>query len=259
MIEIENKYITPVEMEQLNHDILVSMLPILEPYKAIEGNKISDVDHLIDQKLIEFLNTNDKYATQAHLFSNNPNYSRALQSACYNALVNPKFNINQPWFIEHSIERRNYELFEDIAKPLLTNDAYYMKFTSPGFMDLNIEIIDENRLAIAHNFELNGDLMADPDVEFTVDKENRLLYPQTYQQDTLQIYERLDGNPIRINELNQFMNQWFNNITDQYYIVDKVYSENFELSKKENPSAMRKFCKEHDIPWMCPAPKELER
>ena len=80
--------------------------------------------------------------------------------------------------------------------------------------------------------------MADPNVEFTVDKENRLLYPQTYQQDTLQIYERLDDNPIRINELNQFMNQWFNNITDQYYVIDKVYSENFELSKKENPSAM---------------------
>lgn len=259
MIELENKYITSVEMEQLNHDILVSMLPILEPYKSMEGNKISDVDYLIDQKLIEFLSSDDKYATQAHLFSNNPNYLSALRSACYNALVNPKFNINQPWFINHSIERRNYELFEDIAKPLLTNDAYYMKFTTPGFMDLNIEIIDENRLAIAHNFELNGDLMADPDVEFTVDKENRLLYPQTYQQDTLQIYERLDSDPIRTNELNQFMNQWFNNITDQYYVVDKVYSENFELSKKENPSAMRKFCKEHDIPWMCPASKELER
>lgn len=259
MIELENKYITPVEMEQLNHDILVSMLPILEPYKSMEGNKIFDVDRLIDQKLIDFLSSDDKYATQAQLFSNNPNYNRALRSACYNALVNPNFDINQPWFIDHSIERRNYELFEDIAKPLLTNDAYYMKFTTPGFMDLNIEIIDENRLAIAHNFELNGDLMADPDVEFTVDKENRLLYPQTYQQDTLQIYERLDSNPIRTNELNQFMNQWFNNITDQYYVVDKVYSENFEFSKKENPSAMRKFCKEHDIPWMCPAPKELER
>ena len=259
MIELENKYITPVEMEQLNHDILVSMLPILEPYKSMEGNKIFDVDRLIDQKLINFLSSDDKYATQAQLFSNNPNYNRALRSACHNALVNPNFDINQPWFIDHSIERRNYELFEDIAKPLLTNDAYYMKFTTPGFMDLNIEIIDENRLAIAHNFELNGDLMADPDVEFTVDKENRLLYPQTYQQDTLQIYERLDGNPIRTNELNQFMNQWFNNITDQYYVIDKVYSENFELSKKENPSAMRKFCKEHDIPWMCPAPKELER
>ena len=259
MIELENKYITPVEMEQLNHDILVSMLPILEPYKSMEGNKIFDVDRLIDQKLINFLSSDDKYATQAQLFSNNPNYNRTLRSACYNALVNPNFDINQPWFIDHSIERRNYELFEDIAKPLLTNDAYYMKFTTPGFMDLNIEIIDENRLAIAHNFELNGDLMADPDVEFTVDKENRLLYPQTYQQDTLQIYERLDSNPIRTNELNQFMNQWFNNITDQYYVVDKVYSENFEFSKKENPSAMRKFCKEHDIPWMCPAPKELER
>ena len=137
MTELENKYITPVEMEQLNHDILVSMLPILEPYKAMEGNKIFDADCLIDQKLIDLLNSDDKYTTQAHLFSNNSNYNRALQSACYNALVNPKFNINQPWFIDHSIERRNYELFEDIAKPLLTNDAYYMKFTSPGFMDLD--------------------------------------------------------------------------------------------------------------------------
>lgn len=54
MIELENKYITPVEMEQLNHDILVSMLPILEPYKSMEGNKIFDVDRLIDQKLINF-------------------------------------------------------------------------------------------------------------------------------------------------------------------------------------------------------------
>lgn len=54
MIELENKYITPVEMEQLNHDILVSMLPILEPYKSMEGNKIFDVDRLIDQKLIDF-------------------------------------------------------------------------------------------------------------------------------------------------------------------------------------------------------------
>ena len=85
------------------------------------------------------------------------------------------------------------------------------------------------------------------------------VYNQFLKSLFVQIYERLDGNPIRTNELNQFMNQWFNNITDQYYVIDKVYSENFELSKKENPSAMRKFCKEHDIPWMCPASKELER
>ena len=96
--------------------------------KELVPNKIFDVDHLIDQKLIEFLNTNDKYATQAHLFSNNPNYNRTLRSACYNALVNPNFDINQPWFIDHSIERRNYELFENIAKPLLTkiyNTRFY--------------------------------------------------------------------------------------------------------------------------------------
>lgn len=64
----------------------------------------------------------------------------------------------------------NYELFEQIAQPLLTNDAYYIKYTTPGFMDLNVEIIDDDRFAMAHNYELNGDLMADPDMEFTVVK-----------------------------------------------------------------------------------------
>ena len=39
-------------------------------------------------------------------------------------------------------------------------------------MDLNIEMFDENRYVMAHNYVLNGDLMADPDVEFIVDKDD---------------------------------------------------------------------------------------
>lgn len=47
-----------------------------------------------------------------------------------------------------------------------------MKYSTPHFMDLNIEMFDENRYVMAHNYVLNGDLMADPDVEFIVDKDD---------------------------------------------------------------------------------------
>ena len=40
----------------------------------------------------------------------------------------------------------------------------YFKFTCDGLMDLNVDNLLQNRIAIAHNSILNGDVMADPDV-----------------------------------------------------------------------------------------------
>ena len=112
---------------------------------------------------------------------------------------------------------------------------------------------------MAHNYVLNGDVMADPDVEFTVDKKNRMLYPQTYQQDSLQYFERVDGDSTRARELNHFMHEWLTNVVDQKYKVQTIYTEDKELSIKENPNAVKKFCKEHGIAKMAPKIKELER
>ena len=55
------------------------------------------------------------------------------------------------------------------------------------------------------------------------------------------------------------MNQWIHNIQEQKYKVETVYTDEFELSTKENPSGVRKFCKEHGIAKMAPKNKELER
>lgn len=101
--------------------------------------------------------------------------------------------------------------------------------------------------------------MADPDVEFTVDTENRLLYPQAYQQDNLQFYERVDGDPFRANELNHFMNQWIHKIQEQRYKVETIYTDEIELSAKENPNAVRNFCKQNGIGMMALHRKEKER
>ena len=218
MIEMKNKYITPLEMEQMNHDIVIQVSSEMEQYKdALEDPNVtsSDIHEMVDQKIYDIINSKPAYSDQAFLFGNHHDYYQTLRTICFEAFTNQNFDLNKNWFIENSIEHRNYELFEQIAQPLLTNDAYYVKYTTPGFMDLNVEIIEENRLAMAHNYELNGDLMADPDIEFTVDKENRLLYSQSYQQDNLQFYERVDGDPFRANELNRFMNQWIHNIQEQ--------------------------------------------
>ena len=262
MLEKENQYITPVEMEELNHDIVLKIASVMEKYKKVMSDSnitTSDIHETIDQKISNLLTDNKEYRVQDHLYQNNEVYQLVLHSACYDAFMNEEFDPKQSWFMDHSIERRNYELFEKIASPLLTNSAYYMKYGTPNYMDLNIEIIGDDRLAMAHNYVLNGDVMADPDVEFTVDKQNRMLYPQTYQQDSLQYFERVDGDSTRARELNHFMHEWLTNVVDQKYKVQTIYTEDKELSIKENQNAVRSFCKQNGIGMMAPKQKELEK
>lgn len=262
MLEKENQYITPVEMEELNHDIVLKIASMMDKYKEVLSDSnitISDIHETIDQEISNLLTDNKEYRVQDHLYQNNEVYQLVFHSACYDAFMNEEFDPKQSWFMDHSIERRNYELFEKIASPLLTNSAYYMKYGTPNYMDLNIEIIGDDRLAMAHNYVLNGDVMADPDVEFTVDKKNRMLYPQTYQQDSLQYFERVDGDSARARELNHFMHEWLTNVVDQKYKVQTIYTEDKELSIKENPNAVRNFCKQNGIGMMAPKQKELEK
>jgi hypothetical protein len=42
--------------------------------------------------------------------------------------------------------------------------AEYMKFKSEGLMDLNVDNLTNDMIALAHNGIQNGDVMADPDV-----------------------------------------------------------------------------------------------
>ena len=82
--------------------------------------------------------------------------------------------------------------------------------------------MDDNRLSIAHNYEQNGDLMADPDMTFVFDREAGTLTARTFQQDGLGVYQRVEGSNGGINhalerQLNTFAAQWFKNIREQGY------------------------------------------
>lgn len=252
-----HEYITPVEMDKMANDIVIN---VVNELKANDNPGLDDslIYQNIERSIYSYFDTNKKaMKIQEHLYNNHTDFKRDLKQAIYKALNNPSYNpeTGHP-FIDDSIERRNYEQFEAIAAPLLSGDACYIKYGTPHFMDLNVEIIDDNRYAMSHNYVLNGDLMADPDVEFTVDKDNRLLYPESYQQDNLQFYQRVDKDPVAAHQLNEFMDEWLNNIQENQYKVKAVYTEEQVI---ENANDIRRFCKENNLANMAPKVKEKER
>ena len=58
MLEKENQYITPVEMEELNHDIVLKIASVMEKYKEVMSDSnitTSDIHETIDQEISNLL------------------------------------------------------------------------------------------------------------------------------------------------------------------------------------------------------------
>jgi len=100
----------------------------------------------------------------------------------------------------------------------------YRKSVSGGFMDLHLDVLsrekEEMRIALAHNFIQNGDVVADPDMEIRVylikdwEKAEALTYQDQFG------FRRVYPEPGYVNvaakkELNAFLLQWLKNLTAQ--------------------------------------------
>lgn len=90
------------------------------------------------------------------------------------------------------------------------------------FMAVHVERVGEDFFSIAHYFEQNGDLMADPDIVFW--RDGGRFYPVEYTQHALGIYQRLvtfeNGRPVRFMTRQQadaatFTTTWMRNIKQQ--------------------------------------------
>lgn len=76
---------------------------------------------------------------------------------------------------------------------------------------------------IAHYSEMNGDLMADPCIEFSIDYKAGTIEPQNYRNDYLgkfdEVYIERDGKTLYSQRLrvslDKFMYQWLKNIKEQ--------------------------------------------
>lgn len=131
-------------------------------------------------------------------------------------------------YAENDIRHENYKKLIKIAPGILNGRYRYMKLKAPGFMDLVIERLYENRISLSHYYEQNGDLMSDSDMELIVDHNQKTLLAATFQQDNMAIYHAAyQGdeliNPDLEDELNDFLKDWLSNIARQAHIVYKAY------------------------------------
>ena len=101
-----------------------------------------------------------------------------------------------------------------------------------GLMVLNYDFLGKDkdgnyRIALAHNYVQNGDVMADPDMQVRIIPEMEAAEALTFQQSNpnvyQEVYEEKDGKQlVNLNlkkQLNSFLNQWLTNLIQQGHKV----------------------------------------
>jgi len=122
----------------------------------------------------------------------------------------------------------NYEMILPFIQAADENDGH-KKIVNGSYMPLTIENLCYNDYkgnpvySITHYGEMNGDLMSDPDMTVSIDKENRSVRPLTFQNDYMRIYQQVfierDGKTLYsrrlLVDLDEFLWQWLKNIQAQ--------------------------------------------
>ena len=116
-----------------------------------------------------------------------------------------------------NLYEQNYKILEEILGDL-TKLPEYLKLKSSGFMDLNMDNLGNDRIALSHNYEQNGDLIPDPDMEIRILPELKAIEALSYQ-DTYG-YQAVYPEPGKVNirakqKLNVFLSHWLKNLRDQ--------------------------------------------
>ena len=123
------------------------------------------------------------------------------------------------------IYEQNYKRLKQLIPDLDTlPENCSRKSKSNGFMDLSFEILskspDQFTCAMAHYFEQNGDLIADPDMEIRVIPSMQMIEALTYQdQFGFQVvYPETGKVNLKVKkELNRFLGQWLKNLIAQVH------------------------------------------
>lgn len=172
-------------------------------------------------------NTNRLYESMKLAVQNLTDYKNGNYSLFPETKTKAADNVSIPKKIK-STAQRNYSFLEKTAPEILSGECRYIRFTSEGFMPLSIQALSDDRISISHFYRQNGDLMSDPDMEFVVDRENKLLSARTYRQDGLGVNQSVENEYQEIadfrleKELNAFTLEWFKNIGNQGYSRNKM-------------------------------------
>ena len=131
---------------------------------------------------------------------------------------------------QHCPSKRNRNLYEQNYDRLMqlvdglarARTGVAAKSVTPSFMDLHIDVLERTsvglRIALAHYYKLNGDSVADPDMEVFVYLDVKMAEALTYQD--LFGYRMVYPSENQVNtkakrELNAFLGQWLKNCLAQ--------------------------------------------
>lgn len=127
-----------------------------------------------------------------------------------------------------TINERIYDGLNEVMGGCLEKFVRYgesMKLKAAGYMDLSIDNLRGGKIAMAHNYIQNGDVMADPDMMLEVDTEEKTIVPLTFQNDGLGLFQEVydidgQGNKtgVRVKlkrDLEHFLIQWIKNLKMQ--------------------------------------------
>ena len=100
----------------------------------------------------------------------------------------------------------------------------YLKLEVNGFMPLVVENITVDRrypeISLTHYWELNGDLMKDPEITVRVHPVSKLAEALTFEQSDFGLFQRVYPEPGKVDlqakkDLNNFLLFWLRNMIKQ--------------------------------------------
>lgn len=121
-----------------------------------------------------------------------------------------------------TIYQRNYAAFQRLFPEIVNRETAYIKLQAgEGFMPLVVEDLG-GIVSVTHYAKQNGDLLCDPEMTFSLDRENQTLEALTFENQFLSIYQKVYPEPGKVipalkRELNSFAVQWLKNIRKQGY------------------------------------------
>ena len=123
--------------------------------------------------------------------------------------------------VKKTLGMRNWEFFEEYAPEIMDGRLSYMRFESDIYQPLYIEKVAKDKIAIAHTFVQNGDLMLDPEIVFHISEDTKELLPFTYTQSSFAFYqcvysgytyEPSEKDRTAENDINMFFRTWSKNL-----------------------------------------------
>ncbi len=144
---------------------------------------------------------------------------------------------NRQTELYNSIYQKLEQVIPDLERHLGTSTTHgKSQLHSPGFMDLSFDYLraegdGQHVIALAHGYEMNGDIVPDPDMEIRITPATKIAEALTYQDQYVfqRVHDEYDGEPfvnLRLKaDLSEFLDQWLTNCIEQGHRVEMTKDE----------------------------------